>query len=388
MRKRKILFIISNLQTGGVSKSITSLLNVMDRNQYDVSIMLISSTGIFQELLPKNIRVITNPVWEALTDRFRGFRRLFCMGHPCLAVGHLLRLILSRFDKALAGRMIAAMMPAIKEEFDTVIDFNGQQQLYYMVDKLKAHKKVTFFHSDYNKWPYYYNADKNYYPKVDKIFTVSDKCVESLRCYFPNVASKIECMENINSLALIQRLAEDPVADFDYDATSFLTVGHVSDLKGTHWAIEAANILRGRGMNFKWYFLGACDNLEHYQGIVKKYRLNDNIHFLGTKVNPYPYIKNATIVVHPSQFEGRSIALDEARLLCKPVVVTNFSTVCDQFTDRYDASICEMTPQSIADAIEELIANKKLLSKYIDNLKHDTHDNSTEIEKLYSIINV
>lgn len=383
--KRKILFIISNLQTGGVSKSITSLLNVIDRERYDVSLMLVSPTGIFQELLPQGLRMITNPVWSSLTDRLGGFKRLLKLGHPLLAVGHLCRLAISCVNKAYAARMIAALMPVIDEEFDTIVDFNGQQQLYYMVDKLRAHKKVTFFHSDYDKWPYYYRADKKYFPQVDRIFTISDKCVESLRHYFPNVASKVTCMENINSLAMIQRMAEEPIEDFDRDKLSFLTIGHVCDSKGSHWAIEAADILRKRGFDFNWYFLGACENIDHYKGLVAKFHLENQIHFLGKRVNPYPYIRQAAIIVHPSQFEGKSIALDEARLLCKPVVVTNFSTVDDQFTDRYDASICEMTPKSIANAIEELLHDRTLLQDYIDNLRRDRKDNSSEIEKLYAI---
>lgn len=93
----------------------------------------------------------------------------------------------------------------------------------------------------------------------------------------------------------------------------------------------------------------------------------------------------ATVIVHPSKFEGRSIALDEAKLLCKPVVVTNFSTVMDQFTDRQNASICQMNPESIANAIEELLLNNALQKCYHKNLLLERHDNSYEIEKLYTI---
>lgn len=388
MKKPKVLFIISNLQSGGVSKSITSLLNVIDRNKYDVSLMAVSYTGIFKELLPDNIRIITNPVWAALTNRFIGVLQLIRLHRPFLALGHLARLALSTFSKAYSGRMIAAMMPTIDEEFDTIVDFNGQQQLYYMVDKLKARKKVTFFHSDYDKWDYYYTADKSYYPKVDKIFTISQKCVESLQRRFPDAASKVECMENINSLDLMLKLSEELIDDFDYNKISLLTIGHISDLKGSHWAIEAAHLLKEKGLEFNWYFIGGCTNLPHYRNLVDKFHLESQIHFLGTKVNPYPYIKHATIIVHPSQFEGKSIALDEARLLCKPVVVTNYSTVHDQFTNRYDATICEMTPESIANAAMELLTDRTLSTLYIGNLRHNVRDNSSEIEKLYSIINV
>ncbi len=383
--KRKTLFIISNLQTGGVSKSITSLLNVIDRNRYDVSLMLVSPAGIFQELLPQNLRVITNPVWAALNDRLGGVQRLFASGHPFLAIGHLCRLAVSCVSKAYAARMIAAMMPALDEEFDSIVDFNGQQQLYYMVNKLKARKKITFFHSDYDKWPYYYRADKEYFPRVDRIFTVSDACAQSLKRNFPCVTDKIGVLENISSKALIDRMSEETVDDMDDIRFKLLTIGHVCENKGIFWAIDAAALLKKCGVQFHWYFLGSVDNDAVYNKLIAQKEVDGNMTFLGVRANPYPYIRKADLIVHPSKFEGRSIALDEARLLCKPVVVTNFSTVHDQFTDRYDASICEMTAESIADTIEELLSDSSLRQKYVDNLRHDRKDNSSEIEKLYAI---
>lgn len=146
--KKKILFIISNMQSGGVSKSMASLMNVIDCNRYDVSLMLISPTGPFMELLPKDLHIITNPIWTYVNSGFNGTWSLLKTGHILPAVGTLVRFALSKFSKAYAGELIARMMPLLDEEFDTVVDFNGQQQCYYMVNKLKAKKKITFFHSD------------------------------------------------------------------------------------------------------------------------------------------------------------------------------------------------------------------------------------------------
>lgn len=44
--KKRILFLISNLETGGVSKSMVSLLNTIDRQKYDVSLWIASSHGV------------------------------------------------------------------------------------------------------------------------------------------------------------------------------------------------------------------------------------------------------------------------------------------------------------------------------------------------------
>lgn len=383
--RKKILFIISNLETGGVSKAMTSLMNVIDRERYDVSLMILSPTGTFMELLPPDLRLITNPVWSALNSRLSGFSRLLKSGYYWLAIRHLIRLVVSRFSKAKAGVMIAHSMPALDEEFDAIVDFNGQQQLYYMVDKLKAKKKITFFHNDYKKWPYYYKSDKKYYGHVDKIFTVSQACLESLKSVFPEYIHKMEVMENISSVTLIYKLASTTPTPNIMDVQKFkiLTVGHLCDRKGTHWAIEAAALLKKCGIEFHWYFLGKDTNPEFYSALIAKYELTDYITRLGTHANPYPFIKQADLIVHTAKFEGKSIALDEAKLLCKPIVVTNFSTVHDQFEDGVNASICEMDPESIANSIIELFKQENKRQKYINNLTNSLKDNSTEIEKIY-----
>lgn len=384
LTKPNILFIISNLETGGVSKSMTSLMNVIDRERYNVSLMVTSPHGAFMELLPRGLRLITNPVWAALVSGPKGFATLIKMGKPLLAFGHLIRLMLSCIDKARAGWMIATLMPPIDEEFDTVVDFNGQHQLYFMVDKIKARKKVTFFHSDYAKWPYYYSADKKYFGKVDNIFSVSQQCVDSLKQYFPQHTEKIGLMENISSLVLIEKMAKAPIAKFDSD-NALLTIGHVCENKGIYLALEAARVLRQRGLNFKWYFIGSIEDENRYNESVASKGLSKCIQFLGIRTNPYPYIRQADVIVHPSKFEGKSIALDEAKLLCKPVVATNFSTVYDQFTDRVNGSICEMNAESLANAIEELLSDKSLQQRYVDKLYATRHDNSAELTKLYTI---
>ena len=126
-------------------------------------------------------------------------------------------------------------------------------------------------------------------------------------------------------------------------------------------------------------------NYNQKNELAKELKIKQRIVFLGTTPNPYPYIKAVDLFVHTSLFEGKSIALDEAKLLCKPIVVTNFSTVHDQFEDHVNATIVEMTPESIANGIEELLMNQDLQKRYIQNLKDYQCDNTSEVQKLYSL---
>lgn len=374
------------MHTGGVSKSMTSLLNVIDTDKYDISLLLISPTGELMPLIPKTIKIISNPILSALTSRFDGFTKLIRLGKPILALMHIIRLLLSRINRSYAGRLLAWLMPPIKGEYDMIVDYNGQHQLYYMVNKLHGKKIVTFFHSDYSKWPYYYNADKKYFPKVDAIFTISDTCVESLKKYFLNCSDKIFKMENISSPQLINKLAQEHINLPNFEGITLVTIGHICYNKGIDLAINSAQILKKSGIKFRWLFIGNVLE-QKYLEEINKLELDDIMLFAGTKVNPYPYIHHADIVVHTSRFEGRSIALDEVKILCKPVVVTKFSTVNDQFKNGYNASICEMNGEAIANSIIDLYSNHNLMKQYSANLKEQIIDNTSEIKLLYNIIN-
>ncbi len=382
---KKVLFIISNLESGGVSKSMVSLLNTIDRKRYDISVLIPNPVGLFMELLPAGIRIITHTEMAALGGKFRGLRTLLKEGKIGLALGHLIRMGLSVIDKGWAAWWLSRLMPPLHEEFDIVVDYNGQHQLYYMIDKIKAKKKITFFHSDYNRWNYYFRTDKRYYPKADYIFSVSAQCVTSLQENFPEVAHKIGCMENISNPELIERMAQERAIEMDDHLPTLLTLGHLCIKKGSDLAIRSAKILKSRGVRFRWYFLGQNSHDLDYEALIRQNGVEEEIVLLGLRVNPYPYIRQATLYVHPSQYEGKSIALDEAKLLEKPIVVTNFSTVRDQFEDRTNASICEMTPESLANAVEELLREESLQKRYTTYLHTHKSDNRSEIEKLYNL---
>lgn len=385
-KRKKILFILGVLDSGGVAKSLVNLVNTVDRKVYDVSLLLVSNVrGPYCDLLPADLNIIHNDVLSAVGS-LNGLKYLLLHGHFILAVGTIIRLFVACFSKPWSAYLLSRLMPALSDEYDLIVDYNGQQQTYYMVDKLKGRKKVAFFHSDYSKWPYYYKMDKRYYPKLDAVFTISPICVDALKRFFPEQKDKIHLFENISSLKVINKMAEDSVDIKSSAQWKFLTVGHICKNKGTDLAIEAAALLKKNGLDFVWYFIGNTAELSTFMPLIEKYGLQDNFVFLGLKSNPYPYFKMADIVVHPSLFEGKSITLDEAKLLCKPVVVTNFSTVGDQFENGVNANIVEMNPKAIANGILDLVNNKDKCQRYAIWLQANSKDNVNEIEKLYKLL--
>ncbi|MEH6949607.1 glycosyltransferase, partial [Bacillus sp. JJ634] len=112
----------------------------------------------------------------------------------------------------------------------------------------------------------------------------------------------------------------------------------------------------------------------------------DNFTLMGLKSNPYPYIKQADIYVQPSKFEGKSIAIDEAKILYKPIIVTNFSTAKDQINDKVNGLIVEMDANALVKGIEKLMEDTVLRNQLIQNLKQEKLGTEEEIHKLYKIL--
>lgn len=386
-KKSKILFTIGILDNGGVAKSLLSLLSVIDKERYDVELLIAGHDCGNNEDVPQGVKVYTDKTLADVVGGAKGLKSLLCHGQLLLFLASIVRLLLSRINRGWAGWWLAQIMPVItNEEYDLIVDYNGQHMLYYMVGKLHAAKKVTFFHSDYKKWRHYENMDRKYYRKVDCIFTISEICVTSLKDIFPESAEKVALMENISSPQLIEQKSKAAVEWKRSHRFVLLSLGHVCIGKGSDIAMKVALTLRDREIDYEWLFLGDLADDMDYKGFVKENGLQNRVIFLGNVKNPYPYIREADLFVHLSRFEGRSIALDEAKLMCKPVVVSNFSSVGDQFKDGVNGSICEMNSESATEKITEILNNNDLVQKYISQLKAERYDNSTEVEKIYKLL--
>ena len=386
---KRILFLVSNLDCGGVQKSFVNLINAMDRKRYEIDVFLFVHGGAFMRFMPADVNLIRSDYTEYLFYYFpKSIKALISHGYYGLAVKRLFQFLVSRFSRSYGGFLMSRMIKPLDKYYDVAIDEGGQALLYYMVDKVNADKRYSFFHSDYAQWDYYYRMDKKYYPLIDGVLTISEQCVNSIKKYFPFVSDKTYLMENISSVDFIKSLSLDVVSDipFSRDHRILMTLGRLCEEKGVDLALDVAKKLKNKGLKYRWYFIGDGPKRALYEKKAHSLGLDDEVFFLGMRINPYAYIKLANLIVHPSLYEGKSIALDEVKILCKPLVITNFSTVKDQFEDRVNASICDFTVESISDAIVELLDNESLRNTYIRNLRNNIYDNTDQVNVLYDLI--
>ena len=134
-----------------------------------------------------------------------------------------------------------------------------------------------------------------------------------------------------------------------------------------------------------WWIVGDGELRECLEKQVRSNGVEQYLTFLGSKSNPYPYMNNADLIVQTSRWEGKSVVLDEAKILGKPILATAYATVKDQVENGKEGVIVEMNAESIAKGIECLVEDESVLNRIRNYLMARDYGNQSEIVKYYKL---
>lgn len=359
---KKVLFVCASMKVGGAEKSLVNLFNMLDFNLYDVSLLLLQNQGQLINQLPDQLKIIRLPenARQLYDSNPFSLKRLYFLMIKYLSTG-IEKVLWKQYDVLRAHRWkdfylnICEPLPYF---YDAVIAFQSGECTYYAFDKIKAARYVTFFHTDIRNIKLDRKIELEYLKKADLIATISPKCVESIKYYFNEVEDKVVCLENLSSSKLINQMAGDTIPNEYMGGSDFyiiVSVGRLNEIKGYDMVIDAAEVLKNEGIKFQWFVIGEGKERKKLELQIKNNKVEKYVHLIGLRTNPYPYMKFANLVVQSSRYEGKSVVLDEAKILGKQILVTNYSSAKDQITDGVDGYICDMNANAIALGVKRIM---------------------------------
>ena len=119
--------------------------------------------------------------------------------------------------------------------------------------------------------------------------------------------------------------------------------------------------------------------------LIKENQLEDSFILYGKKINPYPYMKACDLYVQPSRYEGKAVTVSEAKILGKPILLTNYDTAHSQLEHGVDGYITDLSIDGIVDGIKKLYEDYELRNNLEIVTSHRDYGNSDELNKLYSL---
>lgn len=397
---KKILFVMNTMGRAGAETALLELLRRIDRSEYDISLFVLTGQGELINSLPLGVKLLNRYSDTTSVHSREGRKHLFVSGLKVLFKRFNFVRLLPYFAvnaaemikkrnlqiEKLLWRAFSDGAERSETKYDLAVSYIEGAAAYYVADHVMADKKAAFIHVDYKKSGYTRNLDKDCYLKFDRIFGVSKEVTDVFLNVYPELAGKTEVFHNLIDAEGIRRKADSGIGFTDgFSGIRLLTVGRLMAQKSFETSIKACYILKKHGENIRWYVLGEGDRREKLQALIEKLGLERDFILCGAVDNPYPYMKEADIYVHCSRFEGKSIAVQEAQVLGKPIIVSDCSGNREQVIPDEDGVICEFDPRSIAKSIYELIHDENKRDKISKNALVKNNGEEEALSRLLEI---
>jgi glycosyltransferase involved in cell wall biosynthesis len=393
--KKKILFMIINMNVGGTEKALLNMIAEIPQEEYEITIFMLEEYGGFLNSIPDHVHIKYYNCYKDI--------KYILDQPPRTTVVNFLKA--GKLIKALKITLIYFLSKILKErsiffkyllkgyqenetEYDLAVAYAGPMDFisYFVINKIKAKKKVQWIHFDVNKIGFNKRFASKVYKKFDKIFIVSKEAKSKLISLVPQLSEKSEVFFNIVSPEIIRKQAKENSGFKDeFNGLRILTVGRLSTEKGQDIAINVLAKLKQDGYKVRWYCVGEGNSRKNYEKLIVDNNLEDSFILLGADTNPYPYLEQCDLYVQPSRYEGYCITLIEAKQFYKPIVTTNVNGATEQIKNGKTGLIVNIDYIEIYTAVKNLIDSRNLRFQFSSNLSNEDYDNSFEMNKLFNV---
>lgn len=392
---KTILIVSHAMQLGGAERSLLGLLNAIDSERYCVDLFLMRHEGTLLNDIPKNINLL--PEVPEYTVLARPLKAIMKEKRFILAAARVFGKIKARlYEKRnhiqdsgvsleYSHKYTCPFMPKIQiqKEYDMAISFLTPH--YFVTKKVKAKKKMAWIHTDYSKVQIDVKSELKMWSSYDYIASISEAVTESFTKVFPSLRNKVMIIENILPVQLIKRQMNefDGKTEMHGEGVKLLSIGRYCTAKNFDNVPCICSYILQSGINVTWYIIGFGGDEAFIKEKIKEQNMEKRVILLGKKENPYPYMKACDIYIQPSRYEGKSVAVREAQLLGKPVVITNYATADSQLEDGVDGVIVPMESKECAEEIVRLLKNIEKRKQLSKECRERDYSNQGEIKKLY-----
>ncbi len=380
---KSLALLLPAMRMGGAEKIALNFIPELMQH-FNVTVILNKREGELLDKLSDGVEVIEDRLLsfgEIVKSDLKHFRiiKLFCDFAYYLKIKF-------RKNSDKNYRYLVSRTPPLNRKFDIAIAYvaNVSTQIFSCLDRMNADKKIAWIHGETTEL----TDVKLYsecYSKYDKIFCVSEVSRNHFVDKFPSLADKCDVYYNpINRGEIITKANDAPDVEFDKSFVNILSVGRVTPEKGYDMVPSVTRILLDRGYPVRFYIIGDGQTVPKVRKKIEETKTEESVILLGTKTNPYPYMRACDIYVQPSYEEGYSTTICEAGILgCAIVGTTTSGGIREQVEDGVSALLAEPTAESIAEKIEKYITDTELCKSARLAVTKIDFDKKEQIDKLF-----
>lgn len=373
-KKIKILFRHRSMEMGGVEKVLLSLLNNLNPELFDLTVLLNLNQGELRNEFPSHVRKVY------LSD-----------GKEDLSKNSLIQKI--QLWKRKNKLHFYAKNPSIidndilKEQYDVEIGMTYNDFEMVLNSSNKNSKKIGWFHSEIQLPKLQPLVPKilEHFPQFDQMIYCSENIKTLMHQHYPDLKYPAEAVI-INAIPIkeIQQKAKENISDFPDNRPVFVSIGRLHSRKGYHKLMEAHAQLLKDNFHHSIVIIGDGEELPNLLAQQKKLGVEKSFIFLGNKMNPYPYIKQADFFILPSESEAWPLVIAEALILQKPIIATITGDIPKMIDDKKTGFLINYSTEEMYNSIKEFLTNTNLVQHIKGNLL--TIEEQFDNQKIFSAV--
>ena len=275
-----------------------------------------------------------------------------------------------------------------KKHYDIIVGFQEGLATRF-ASQFTCPRKIAWIHCDYaNAYGEEVN-ELDLYNGFEKVVCVSQFTRQGFVGRYPALADKTVAIHNIFDAERVIEKSKESIDDprFDTSRFSIISLGRVHEVKRFYLIPEIAAQMKSTGLDFRWYILGSADILSELQRLtdaIKKHRMEENVIYLGSKANPYPFLKAADLMVTLSKSEACPMIFNEAKMLHVPIVSADFGSAFEFIEDGKTGIISPLA--DFSNAIMRIFSDVELRERIKRNISQIDSDNIEIIATIRSIL--
>lgn len=360
---KRILIVTGNVGIGGAQKALINFLKYIEP-YCKIDLLLFRKAGKYLKDIPKSVNInYLFPEKKEYISKKRKDKSIIRKVKRKIYETILSPYYFEQKNKSLllkpAYHKIVFKLKMKKNKYDTVIAFNHTREMLLVAFSNSKAEKIVIVHGDLmkHKSEFPRELEKKAYAKYDKILCVSEDSKESFLKLFPEMGHKVIVVNNLIDTEEIKIKADKISPSFNKSVLNIVVVARFAEAKGHKRLMKIHNKLIEEGYYYHLHLIGSGPLHNEIKEYVDENYLNETVHFWGALDNPYPFIKEADLILLPSVYEALPTVLYEALILNKSVLATDVGGVNQILEQGKYGAICENNEESLYQALKKFIEN-------------------------------
>lgn len=397
--KKNLVVRSGSLRMGGLERVLIEMLQNLDKNRYNISLIIEDDSGkenIFLDQVPKGIDIYFLKPEDLIAKTHYHRERKKNLYHK-----FIYNFLMSKEHSFVIRRTQEVLQEIEKRygEIEVFLDYDWGARRY--VEKLKAKRKIVWIHNSVpkllKKESKIVRFGKNL-AKYDTVVAICDDMKKELEDIYPYLKGHVERVYNPFNFKRILDLAEDKTGLTENQKTLLeddyiIAVSRLDTVQKDYATlIKGYRLAQESGVKEKLYIVGDGPDRKEIEKLIKESKLEDKIILIGKTTNPYVWMKNSKLFVHSSKYEGFGLVIVEAAILGKAIISSDCKVGPKEIlgNGKYGKIFSVGDYRKLGEELIELLKEKDIREKYESVAKERAKDfEAKKIMKEYdTIINV